>query len=178
VRIPRNKYLPASNRGIPVPKTPQTIGGHLRKRRLELRQLQSEVAQQLGVSTVTLSRWETDKKYPPWPHQPAIARFLGYDPFTNPELGMPHGNETNGVASLSLAPPQTFGELLRKRRLESRSNREQFAQKLGITVKTLRSWETNQRRPCKTLRNRVSKFLGVTENRGRRNALDGLINPR
>ena len=79
--IPRAKYLPSHNRGIPVPKDPTTIGGHLRRRRLQLRIHQSEAALLLGVSTVTLSRWECDKVFPTTPHHAQTVDYLGYDPF-------------------------------------------------------------------------------------------------
>src|SRR5437879_702492 len=67
INVPRAKYLPSRNRGIPIPKEPTTIGGHLRRRRLQLGIFQSEAAKRLGVSMVTLSRWECDKVYPTWP---------------------------------------------------------------------------------------------------------------
>src|SRR6266516_3133632 len=37
---------------------PRTIGEHIKKRRLQLRLLQGEAAEQLGVSTVSISNWE------------------------------------------------------------------------------------------------------------------------
>src|ERR1039457_201876 len=64
MRISRDKYLPSRNRGIQVPKEPTTIGGHLRRRRLQLKTFQSEAARRLGGSTVSLRRWECDKVYP------------------------------------------------------------------------------------------------------------------
>ena len=79
--VPRADYLPSHNRGIPVPKEPATIGGHLRKRRLQLKILQPEAARRLGVSTVSLSRWECDKVLPTTPHHPRIVTYLGYNPF-------------------------------------------------------------------------------------------------
>jgi transcriptional regulator with XRE-family HTH domain len=60
-----------------------TIGGHLRRRRAELRLGQSQASYSLGISTVTLSRWECDKVYPTAPHHPRIVEYLGYDPFNN-----------------------------------------------------------------------------------------------
>ena len=53
-------------------REPTTIGGHLRRRRLQLRILQPEAARMLQVSTVSLSRWECDKIYPTRP----ITRIL------------------------------------------------------------------------------------------------------
>jgi DNA-binding XRE family transcriptional regulator len=82
VRISRDKYLPSHNRGIPVPKQPETIGGHLRRRRLQLKVYQPEAARRLGVSMVSLSRWECDKVYPTAPHHAQIAEYLGFNPFT------------------------------------------------------------------------------------------------
>lgn len=46
-----------------------TIGNHIRKRRLELRLLQREVAAQIGVSTQMLQYWEVGR------HQPAVRRL-------------------------------------------------------------------------------------------------------
>jgi len=85
--VPRSRYLPAQNRGIVVPKDPTTIGGHLRRRHLELGIHQSEAARILQVSSVTLSRWECDKVYPTWPQQTRVSDYLGYDPFIDPTLG-------------------------------------------------------------------------------------------
>lgn len=81
IRVSRDKYLPSHNRGIPVPKQPQTIGGHLRRRRLQLKICQAEAARRLGVSMVSLSRWECDKVFPTAPHHPKIAAYLGYNRF-------------------------------------------------------------------------------------------------
>jgi transcriptional regulator with XRE-family HTH domain len=81
VSVSRDKYLPSHNRGIPVPKEPTTIGGHLRRRRLRLKIFQPEAARRVGVSTVSLSRWECDKVFPTNPHHAKISAYLGYDPF-------------------------------------------------------------------------------------------------
>jgi DNA-binding XRE family transcriptional regulator len=85
VHIPRDKYLPSHNRGIPVPKDPTTIGGQLRRRRLQLKTFQPEAARLLEVSTVSLSRWECDKVFPTAPHHAQIAHYLGHNPFNRPE---------------------------------------------------------------------------------------------
>lgn len=147
VSVPHSRYLPLKNRGIPVPKDPTTIGGHLRRKRLELGIHQSEAARMLQVSTVTLSRWERDKVYPTWVQQEQVATYLGYDPFTDPTLGRPKGNETLDVASLSSKGPITAGQQLVRYRLDQRKTRKQFAQQLGVNVRTLLDWETDRRSP-------------------------------
>jgi transcriptional regulator with XRE-family HTH domain len=108
---------------------------------------QAEAARILKVSTVTLSRWECDKVYPTWPHQPSVIAYLGYDPFTNPALGRPKGNETPGVAFLASEFTADIGQRIKKRRLELRKTRKQMARELGISVKTLWGWENNRHEP-------------------------------
>lgn len=152
----RASYLPSHNRGIPIAKQPKTIGEHLRRRRLELHLHQSQAAQSLNVSTVSLSRWERDHTYPTWDYHERIIDYLGHDPF--PSIGHkdPYRNETNGVASLS---PSSLGQNLRNRRLELKLNRHQCAEKLGVDAKTLRSWETGSRQPCRKHRDAIEAFL-------------------
>jgi hypothetical protein len=127
VSVSRAKYLPSRNRGIPVPKEPKTIGEYLRKRRLELGIFQSKASWILGVSTVTLSRWECDKVYPTWPKQPAVTAYLGFNSFTNPALGSPKGNEPHGVAFLSPEAPANIGQAIISHGIKARKTRQQFA---------------------------------------------------
>ena len=150
VRIPRAKYLPSHNRGIPVPREPTSIGGHLRRRRLQLKIRQSEAARRLRVSTVTLSHWERDTVYQTWPLRPRVVEYLGYDPFTDPELGRPKGTETQFVAILARNGPDDIGAALRKRRLELSKTQKQFAKELGVSARTIRDWELARHSPCRT----------------------------
>jgi len=106
-----------------------------------------------------MSLWECDRVYPTWPFQPRIVHYLGYDPFTNPELGGPKSNEPQCVAILSSDGPVRIGAQIRKRRLELRKNKKEFASQLGVNVKTLRDWEMNRRRPCKNHRERISRLF-------------------
>jgi len=156
--VPRSGYLPAQNRGISVPKNPTTIGSRLRRRRLELGIHQSEAARILGVSTVTLSRWECDKVYPTWAQQPTLTAYLGYNPFVDATLGRPKGNETIDVASLSSKPSLTPGQQILQYRLKRKKTRKQFAEEIGISPKTLWGWETNRRRPSSRI---VSRVVGM-----------------
>ena len=110
VSIPRSRYLPSHNRGIPVPKEPTTIGGHLRKRRLQLQIHQSEAAVRLKVSTVTLSRWECDKVYPTWQHHPRLIEYLGYDPFASCGLQDPTATKPRALPFYHPAPLEIVSE--------------------------------------------------------------------
>jgi DNA-binding transcriptional regulator YiaG len=81
IRIVRAAHVPLKDRGIPIPHQPTTISGHVRRCRAELRLGQSEASYSLGVSTVTLSRWDCDKVHPTKQHHARIIGYLGYDPF-------------------------------------------------------------------------------------------------
>ena len=156
--ISRDSYLPSHNRGIPVPKQPTTIGGHLRKRRLQLGLFQSTAARRLGVSTVTLSKWERDVLYPAWSNQSKVTDYLGFNPFTDPALGRPLGNERVPVVLLS-----SFGYQLRQKRLALRMPRKALAKQLGISWKTIWGWETNRRNPSPKLKARLDRILKIGE---------------
>ena len=163
IRILRSRYLPSYNRGIPVPKEPSTIGGHLRRRRLELGIHQSEAARRLKVSLVTLSKWERDKIYPAWAHQPTIAAYLGFNPFTNPALGSPKSNKSRDVAILSPNASLNIGQRIIKRALELRKNLQEIAKDLGVSPKTIWNWEANRRKPNATLEQRIERLLLALE---------------
>jgi transcriptional regulator with XRE-family HTH domain len=157
--VSRLNNSPSWPRRFPISREPQTLGESLRKRRFELSLHQLQAAQRLTVSARTLSLWETDKVYPAWEHQPRIAEYLGYDPFTNPALGRPLGNETKGVAFLASGEPLSFGQQITKRRLELKKTRKQCAQELGVSVKTLWSLETSRCQPSALVQKRVAEFL-------------------
>jgi DNA-binding XRE family transcriptional regulator len=155
LEVSRDKYLPASHRGIPVPKDPTTLGGHLRKRRLQLSLFQSVAARRLRVSTVTLSKWERDVLYPAWANQSKLTEYLGFNPFTDPALGRPLGNERIPVMLLS-----SFGYQLRQKRLAMRLSRKTLAEQLGISWKTIWGWENGIRTPSRKLKVRLDQLLG------------------
>jgi DNA-binding XRE family transcriptional regulator len=90
---------------------------------LQLKLLQWQAASKLGVSTVTMSRWERDAVYPTWRFQPRISAYLGYDPFTDPGLGSPKGNETKFVAILSPESPNSLGQRIIAECIKARQTR-------------------------------------------------------
>jgi transcriptional regulator with XRE-family HTH domain len=159
VSVARKDVAPVWTRSFPVSKQPKTIGEHLRKRRFDLGIRQSEAAQRLGVSKRTLSLWECDQVYPAWLQQPALINYLGNDPFVNPELGRPKGNETPFVAVLGPTDSLTLGQRIRKQRMESRQTLTECAKELNVSVKTMRDWETDRRQPSSRLQKRITEFL-------------------
>ena len=59
---------------------PQTVGDHVRKRRLGLGLTQKAVANLLGVTQFSVINWEKHGMTPPVTTMGRITKFLGYDP--------------------------------------------------------------------------------------------------
>ena len=77
--LPRPVTLPKG-----YPSSPQTIGEHIRKRRLDLRLKQKDVAEIIGVTESTIWNWEHGVE-PELRHIPKIIEFLSYVPFHIPD---------------------------------------------------------------------------------------------
>jgi transcriptional regulator with XRE-family HTH domain len=124
------------------PETLQTLGEHLKKRRLDLGLLQREVAEQVGASKATLLNWERGRSEPELRFMLAIIRFLGYDP-TAPD------------------PTLSIGERLRATRRARGLSRKKVALLLGIDESTLWKWEERgeQGRPARRVLAAVEGFL-------------------
>lgn len=126
---------------IRIPTKPETIGDHIRGRRLGLKILQREVAEQIGVDTTSVFNWEASTARPEIRYMPAIIRFLGYNPL--PEAKSP------------------AGQLVRHRTTLGLSQKE-AAQRLGIDPGTLARWERGERTPEGVLATRAERFLAAT----------------
>ena len=64
---------------------PQSLGQHLKKRRIVLGLSQTAAASELGVSPFTVLNWEKARTEPPIGCMSRILRWLGYDPFPQPQ---------------------------------------------------------------------------------------------
>ena len=62
-------------------KAPATFGDKIRKRRLELKMLQKDVAQMIGVTEDSVTFWENNRAFPSIKHMPKIIDFFGLLPF-------------------------------------------------------------------------------------------------
>jgi len=117
----------------------ESLGDHLRKKRLDLRLLQKEVGQKLGVDKCTIYNWENNRTSPCLYSLPKIIRFLGYKPYDN--------------------KPKTLGEkLLCYRRVLGISQKE-LAQKLGVDPTTLARWERGKSKPMESSLKAINRFF-------------------
>jgi transcriptional regulator with XRE-family HTH domain len=112
------------------PKQLKTLGDHLRKRRLDLGLLQKEVAEQLGVDTASICKWESNDVQPMVHCLPGIIAFLGHNP-------LPEADDL-------------IGKLKRLRDTQGLTQ-EKLGQKLGIDESTIAGWERGRERACRCL---------------------------
>jgi len=114
---------------VPLPKPPgypvhpQSLGEHLRKRRLDLALYQRQVATKLGVDEITIVNWEKERTQPSIRQLPKIIAFLGYVPFE--------------------CPPDPLGRLRYYKRVHGLSY-EVLAQELGMDESMVTGWFTGQ----------------------------------
>lgn len=119
-----------SKKPIPkaYPRKLETLGDHLRKRRLDLGLTQREVAGIIGVNETTIVNWEKNHTSPPVKYLPKIVEFLGYIPF-------------DGGRSL--------GERIANCRKLLGLNQKELANLLGVDPYTVSCWEKDERKPLK-----------------------------
>jgi transcriptional regulator with XRE-family HTH domain len=117
---------------------PQTLGEHIRKRRLELKLSQKAAGERLGVNAFTVFNWEKGKTEPPVTVMPAIVGFLGYRPYSEP---------------VNLAERLTAARRLRGWTIKK------AARELGVDVGTWGAWELKGSIPWKRYQRMVEDFL-------------------
>ena len=110
-----------------LPTILNTVGDHIKKRRLELGLYQAQVAGLLGVDESTVTNWEKNRTSPTLRSMPTIIEFLGYDP-------MPNHSET-------------LGEQLSQYRKSRGISQRRLAQQIGIDPATLSRLE-RERQGC------------------------------
>jgi transcriptional regulator with XRE-family HTH domain len=116
-----------------------SLGAQLRRRRRELGHRRVDAAQLIGTSCTSLNWWERDEREPLDRFWPAIIRYLGREPW--PE-------------------PQSLGERLSAERRRRGLAIFEAAQLMGVDEGTWWWWESGQRTP-RHLRTKalVAQFL-------------------
>jgi transcriptional regulator with XRE-family HTH domain len=121
------------------PRELKTVGDHLRKRRLDLKLLQKQVALILGVEEATIWNWENNHSSPNLHYIPRIIKFLGYVPFDN--------------------QAKTLGEEIGHYRRLLGITQKELAKPLGIDPGTLARWERSKGKPLQTHLEKVCTLL-------------------
>ena len=137
--LPRSHRLNNRNR---TPERLETIGDHLLRRRLGLKLLQRQVAEQLSVDTASIRNWETNRTKPGVQYMPAIMRFLGYNP---------------------LPPSDGWADRLVQGRTAIGLTQKQAAARIGVDPCTLARWERSEREPTGAYAARAQRFLSAAQ---------------
>jgi DNA-binding XRE family transcriptional regulator len=103
------------------------VGLHVRKKRTELRLLQKDVANIVGVSEDCITFWENGRSKPQIQHMPKVIRFLGYNPVEGES--------------------ETLGGRIRNYRVENGLSHEKLGKLLGIDPSRICAWEKGQSQP-------------------------------
>ena len=123
---------------VRIPTDPNTIGDHIRKRRLELKLEQKDVARQISVRECSVFNWEANTSQPDLRFMPAVIRFLGYNP---------------------LPPARTLGQRLVRHRTTLGMTQKNAARRICIDLGTLARWERGERTPTGAFLSSVKAFL-------------------
>jgi site-specific DNA recombinase len=140
--LPRSHRLSSRNR---MPEMLDTLGDHLLRRRLTLKLLQRQVAEQVGVDKTSIYNWENNRSKPDLVHMPAIILFLGYNP---------------------IPPPTGWPDRLVQGRSAMGLTQKEAARRIGVDPSTLARWERGEREPTGAFAASASRFLaskGVKE---------------
>ena len=122
------------------PKKINSLGDHIRARRLDLKLLQEQVAYKIGVHKMTITSWERNATVPEVRYMPSIIRFLGYDP---------------------LPPANAFPERLATARRVLGLSQRKMAEQLGVDPGTVQGWEAGQHQPTGRSLDVIGKVLQI-----------------
>jgi transcriptional regulator with XRE-family HTH domain len=117
----------------------RTLGDHLRKKRLDLKMLQKEVAERFGTTVCTVRNWEKNRSNPSLPLIPKIIQFLGY---------VPYDTQTQGFGKKIAASRKLLG-----------LSQKDLAQVIGIDPSTVRYWEKGRHKPSRKLLKILAAYL-------------------
>lgn len=122
-----------------------SIGMHIKKKRLELKLRQVDVAYILNTTEDSVRFWETDRAKPQINLAPGIIKFLGYNPYPV---------ETN-----------TMGGRIKNYRILHGLSHKKMGQIIGVDAATISTWETGKFKPddanLKRLKEILSNGLGT-----------------
>jgi transcriptional regulator with XRE-family HTH domain len=121
------------------PRNIRSLGDHIRRRRLDLKLMQKEVADRIGVDETSILNWEKNRNRPSLTHIPKIIEFLGYWPEV--------------VAERSFG-----GKIITLRRILGLTQKK-LASLLGVDPSTLGDWESNKRKPTKDHLGKLEGFF-------------------
>ena len=107
---------------------------------MDLKLLQRQVANLIGVDEATITNRERNAAVPTVRYMPAIIRLLGYDPLPR-----------------AVSLPERLVSARKRLGLSQRK----MAEQLGVDPCTLRNWESGQHHPTEDSLKLIMKFLQI-----------------
>ena len=104
-----------------------SIGLHIKKKRLDLKLLQKDVALLVGVTEESIMHWETGRFPPQLQFYPGIIKFLGYNPFA--------------------VETETLGGKVKNYRFLKGISHKKMGKLVGVDGATISTWETGKHEP-------------------------------
>lgn len=139
----RMEYRVPKPKGDKYPKKLLTIGDHIRKRRMDLGLLQSDVSKIIGTKSIDAVRnWELGKGDPQIHYMPEVIKFLGYIPIR--------------VCVNSL------GDMIKTYRTLKGLSQRAMGQLINVNGSTIGCWEQNESLPNKKKLRELNKILEIT----------------
>jgi DNA-binding XRE family transcriptional regulator len=124
---------------ISYPENPVSIGDHIRKKRMELKLLQKDVARICGVTEDCITNWEKNRSVPQVQFFPQIIKFLDYLPF-----------------DVDLT---TLRGKLKAYRHKNGFSQKQMGKILKVDGGTVCSWELGENQPHKKMLEKLDAML-------------------
>src|SRR5437016_2875076 len=128
------------------------LGEFLRSLRKEEGLTLEQAARAAGIGRVTLNRWETGVHQPRLPELEALLGALRADPQRKRQalalMDAPRARKRTRalIAQIGeragIGPMPNGGDLLRAMRMRRGLSREAAAERIGVSTRTLRRWET------------------------------------
>jgi DNA-binding XRE family transcriptional regulator len=116
-----------------------SIGLHIKKKRLDLKLLQKDVALMVGVTEESIMHWETNRYPPQLQFYPGIIKFLEYNPFA--------------------VETETLGGKVKNYRFLNGISHKKMGKLVGVDGATISTWETGKHEPQGANLTRLSELL-------------------
>ena len=138
---------------------PAVQPGLLREMRKKLGLIQAELARLIGVSTATITSWETGKTTPTRARRKAIADLQGVtQEQVDEQLGRQRGPQPEGLPEGEQAQQE-----VKQIRQGLDLSQKALAEKLGVSIATISNWETGNSAPRRRNLERLRALAAAEE---------------
>ncbi|WP_281169607.1 helix-turn-helix domain-containing protein [Thermicanus aegyptius] len=121
----------------------------MRKARLEKNMTHRELSDATGLSVTAISNLERDRFKPTMPNLRKLSTVLGVP--------------ISYLGCFETLPENTLGERIRKARLYHGYSKKEFAEIIGVDVKSIQSWEKDLRIPIDEYLSKIREYFVILD---------------